>query len=110
MGISSVLALASSSHRRICNLFGTYFSALEVTAKKRAAKNELKPNSFGPVLLKLNKMLIKPPITPTIKRVREYIPVCVSAGGAAAEERWCFGVQHLHSDSSRERGAGSLGP
>lgn len=55
-------------------------------------------------------MLIKLPITPTIKRVREYIPVCVSAGGAAAEERWCFGVQHLHSDSSRERGAGSLGP
>lgn len=28
--------------------------------------------------------------------------VCVVAGSAAAEERRGFGVQHLHSDSSRE--------
>lgn len=61
-----------------------------------------KPWSFGPVLLKLTKKLIKPQITPTIKRVHEYVAICVSAGGAVAEERWCFGVQHLHSDSSRE--------
>lgn len=62
------------------------------------------------MLLKLTKKLIKPQITPTIKRVHEYVAICVSAGGAVAEERWCFGVQHLHSDSSREWGAGSLGP
>ena len=35
---------------------------------------------------------------------------CVFAGGAVVEERRSSCLQHLYGDSSRERGAGSLGP
>lgn len=38
------------------------------------------------------------------------VAVPIAAGGAVAEERRGFGVQHLHGDSGWEWGAGSLGP
>lgn len=36
--------------------------------------------------------------------------LCVNAGGAAVEDRRGSRLQHLHSDTSGKRGAGSLGP